>query len=330
MCRPRAKNPGDNMPAMRVKDYIVLSMVRYWCFIRYPRVSHRTFRRSGVAPNPARPVTDVDKFLWRKIFDHNPLFTMACDKLAAKNYALSKCPGLKTAKVLWSGDDPTMIPADLLSGSVVVKANHGSNWNVMVHNGEYDRAALRERASDWVGRQYGRSFGEWGYKNARRCLFVEGMLVEDGEPARTEYNFHVSGGQVGHVYVTRRREQGGNQWCCFDRDGRVFLEPADRNDRWVELDPPATFDRMRDSAETLAAPFDHMRCDFYELDGEIYFSELTTYPQSGKGLNDLRLVALLNANWDLRKSWFLTTRQTGWRKMYGVALRKWLDDGRLA
>lgn len=308
MWRPRAESLGDIMSATRVRDRIILSMVRYWCFIRYPRVSHRTFRRSGVAPNPARPVTDVDKFLWRKIFDHNPLFTMACDKLAAKKYALSKCPGLKTAEVLWIGDDPSEIPADMLAGSVVVKANHGSSWNVMVHKGAVDRAALRERASNWVGRQYGRSFGEWGYKNARRCLFVEEMLVEDGEPARSEFKFHVSGGRTGYVYVTRRGEQGSNQWCCLDRDGRVFQDPIDRDDRWTELDPPASFDRMCDFAETLAAPFDHMRCDFYELDGEIYFSELTTYPQSGKGLNDPRLVELRNANWDLRKSWFLTTR----------------------
>ena len=316
---------GDAVLAMPMTDRAILSLVRLWCFLRYPRVCSRTFRRSRVLPDPARPSSDVDKFLWRKLFDHNPLFTIACDKLAAKKHALSICPDLRTARVLWVGTDPALIPADLLAGSVVVKASHGSRWNVMVHNGKVDRAAMCQRARRWMRRRYGRSFGEWGYRNATRALFVEEMLLEAGQPVRTEYKFHVSAGRTRFVFISQRNEQESDRWCCLERDGRALRAPPDAHDGWAAIGPPASFERMRGFAETLAAPFDHMRCDFYELDRDVFFSELTVYPLSGQGVVDPRLTELRNSAWDLRKSWFLTRRQTGWRGLYAAALRRWLD-----
>lgn len=276
-------------------------------------------------PNPALPVTDVDKFLWRKIFDRNPLFTMACDKLAAKKYALTVCPELKTAEVLWTGRDPVTIPDRLLTGSVVVKANHASRWNIMIHNSEVDREAMNNLAASWVKRTYGRAFGEWGYKNAAHCLLVEKMLLDEGRPIKTEYKFHVSGGRTAYVFVSVKQDGGEEATCYFDRDGR-FSSLPDRSDSRPLVVLPACFLRMRDIAERLAKPFDYMRCDFYELNGDIFFSELTAYPLSGQGGSNPKLRELRNTGWDLRKSWFLTKPQTGWRKVYARVLREWLEE----
>jgi hypothetical protein len=313
------------MDARRIADRAILALARFWCFFTFPRVWLRTFRRSRAWPNPAAPVSDVDKSLWRKIFDHNPLFVTACDKLAAKRYAQSVCPELRTAEVLWIGSDTDLIPVDVLAGNVVVKANHGSRWNIMIQDGKVDRDAMRERTQSWLKRHYGRAFGEWAYKDASRCLFVEEMLLEDGQPITSEYKFHVAGGRTAYVYATRRNKEGKEEKCCFEPDGSVCPRPDNDDDAWAVMTPPPVFDRMRGIAERLAAPFDYMRCDLYELDGEIFFSELTTYPLSGQGGTNPHARALHNSRWDLRKSWFLTTPQTGWRKAYAAALRRWLD-----
>lgn len=306
-------------------DRYVLALVRCWCFVRYPRTCARTFRRSRVLPDPATPVSDVDKFLWRKIFDHNPVFTTACDKLAAKAHALSVCPELKTAAVLWTGVDPGSMPEKVLAGDVVVKANHGSRWNFMIRRGEVDRAALFRQASAWMRRRYGRAFGEWAYKDVRRCILVEEMLLEDGEPVRTEYKFHVSGGRTAYAYVTRRNGDGVDRWCCLERNGQIIPPPGDCKEGWEEIGLPTSFNRMREIAEILAAPFDHIRVDLYEINGDIFFSELTVYPLSGQRLANSYLAELRNSGWDLRKSWFLTSEQTGWHKHFADALRRWLE-----
>ncbi|WP_181169147.1 ATP-grasp fold amidoligase family protein [Mesorhizobium sp. B2-4-14] len=285
----------------------------------------RTFNHSGMLPHPARPSTYVDKFLWRKIFDHNPFFATACDKLASKAYALSTCPELRSAKVLWSGRNAREIPAELLAGDVVVKANHGCRWNIMIRNGRVDKAKLTRRTSRWMRRRYGRKFGEWGYKGAERKVFVEEMLLEDGQPIRLEYKFHVSNGTTAYVYAARRDEHGNEQKCHFDRDGIYAPPPDGSGKQWVLIDLPASFVRMRAIAETLTAIFDHMRCDFYEKNGDIFFSEFSVYPLSGKGIINTRLRDLCGENWDLRQSWFLTTPQRGWRRLYAAALRRWLE-----
>ncbi|WP_224544206.1 ATP-grasp fold amidoligase family protein [Mesorhizobium sp. CA16] len=306
-------------------DRAVLAATLAWCLLRHPLIWKRTYDHSGVFPDPARPRSYVDKFLWRKIFDHNPVYATACDKLASKDYALSTCPELKTAKVLWSGRDATQIPPALLAGNVVVKANHGCRWNMMIRNGEVDRPKLRRRTARWMRNRYGRKFGEWAYKGARRLIFVEEMLLEDDVPVPLEYKFHISNGKTAYVYAAQRDRWGNELKSHFDRDGNHAPVPPGSGSQWVKIDLPPSFLRMREIAERLTAPFDHMRCDFYEIDGEIYFSEFSVYPLSGKGIINTKLRDLACDSWDIRQAWFLSTPQRGWRKVYAAALLRWLD-----
>jgi hypothetical protein len=321
----RLLRPTIRMSTIRIMDRTILTLVRYWVLLRYYHICRWTTLHVGKC-DPAMPASDLDKFLWRKIFDHNPLFTTACDKLAAKDYALSVCPELKTAKVLWVGSDPDQIPTQVLSGNVVIKANCSSGSNIMVYDGKVDRAALREMTRVWLEHSYGQEKGEWGYKNGRRCLFVEAMLLEDGQLVRQEYKFHVSGRRVAYVFVTRR-EDSGKHFCHLGRDGGLVPFQQDGASTGGEINVPATFDRLVATAERLAASFDYMRCDLYERDGEIFFSELTPYPQSGFSTGIPYLDNLRNSQWDLRKSWFLTNPQRGWRRAYSAALHRWLDGG---
>ncbi|WP_217578573.1 ATP-grasp fold amidoligase family protein [Mesorhizobium sp. GbtcB19] len=306
-------------------DRAILAATMAWCLLRYPVIWKRTYDHSGVFPDPARPASYVDKFLWRKIFDHNPLYVTACDKLASKQYALSVCPELKTAKVLWSGRDAKEIPPALLTGNVVVKANHGCRWNMMIRDGEVDRAKLLRRTARWMRNRYGRKFGEWAYKGARQLIFVEEMLIRDDVPVPLEYKFHISNGKTAYVYAARRDGQGNELKSHFDRDGNYAPVPPGSGSQWVKIDLPPSFLQMREIAERLTAPFDHMRCDFYEIDGEIYFSEFSVYPLSGKGIINTRLRDLAGDSWDIRQSWFVSTPQRGWRKFYAAALLRWLD-----
>jgi hypothetical protein len=214
----------------------------------------------------------------------------------------------------------------VLAGDVVVKSNHGSGRYVMVRNGRVERAALRQKASQWMTRGYGVGRGEWAYKDVVRRVFVERMLTENGGPIQTEYKFHVSGGRIAYVLAKQGTDEATARNFYLDRDGRVDAPARDAGKTQRNFSPPACFRRMCAIAETLAEPFDFMRCDLYDQDGEIYLSEFTVYPLSGKGGNNPRLRELRNAAWDLRKSWFLAAPQSGWRKAYAVALRRWLDE----
>ena len=50
-----------------------------------------------------------------------------------------------------------------------------------------------------------------------------------------------------------------------------------------KLEKPVNFERMKELAKVLAWNIPHVRVDFYESDGRVYFGELTFYPVSGWG-----------------------------------------------
>ncbi len=46
---------------------------------------------------------------------------------------------------------------------------------------------------------------------------------------------------------------------------------------------PQTFEKMKETAGILAKKMKFVRIDFYEIDGKMYFGEITFYPASGFG-----------------------------------------------
>ncbi len=311
----------------RLSDWLLLLAVRYYCLVRHPVIMAHAISANGYFPNPSKPRLIGDKFLWRKLFDRNPLFAVACDKLASKKYVIDQFPELNTAKVLWTGTDPDEIPDDLLGGDMVFKANHGSGWNLLIRKGEAtDNARLHERARFWLARQYGRRMGEWGYSRSARKLIVEEMLMDNGRPVQSEYKFHVSGGRVAYVYTSTGGSGDSQHYVVLDRHGKAFKPTPDGQGCEIPYTLPEQFAQMVLVAEKLSAPFDFARVDLYDLQGQIYFSEITIYPLSGAGnIRVKHLTTLRNEMWDIRNSWFFTTPQSGWRRLYRAALKRSLD-----
>ena len=68
----------------------------------------------------------------------------------------------------------------------------------------------------------------------------------------------------------------------FDRDfnlmpfRRTDYQPIDKN-----IEPPKSFKRMIEIAERLSDGFPHVRVDFYDVNGEVVFGEMTFYNSCG-------------------------------------------------
>ena len=312
-------------PHLSVRDRSILLLANIACYLRHPVIVMYSVRRSRTWLRPATPRTILEKFIWRKLFDRNPLFKTACDKIAAKEYALTRCPELKTADIRWLGTDPESIPFELLDGTTVLKANHGSGWNLLQPH-KLTRNEIVHRARRWMNTRYGRTKGEWGYANVPRRILVEDAVLEDGELTQTEYKFHVCCGTTAYVFLKLRQTGTNNARFITDRDGNAYALDDSGCRPFKEFEPADSFYDMRRIAERLAEPFDFVRCDFYSMPGGIYFSELTVYPMSGHGNNGHpELVALRNSLWDIRKSWFLSTSHHGLTGLYAASLRLWLD-----
>jgi len=311
----------------------IIAALNVAIYLGKPRLIWRFRRKLGYWPNPAHPRLYNEKYLWRKLFDHDPLFVTVTDKLTLKNWVAANFPDIKTPKLIWEGDDPAAIPASVLSGNVVVKVNHGCKWNRLIFDGQYDRAEVEAVARGWLAKRMARKKAEWAYSQIVPRLFVEEMLTEQGGPIRHEYKCYVAAGQMMHAYVKVDRFGDRPQDVVLDQEGHYRIMAIDLGTVTVPMDKPLYWERIVAAAKRLGAGFDLVRCDLYEKEGEIWVSEMTLYSVSGlTWVDDEQMMDRLGREWDIRKSWFMRAAHKSWRERYRVALRQAIeaDDARPA
>ncbi len=245
---------------------------------------------------PGRPPrTFTEKVNWRVVHDRRPLIGQLGDKLAMKAYAAEVLPALSIPRVLWTGTDVAGLADADLPDRWVLKSNHGT-MRVHIGTGRPDVAALRRLTADWLGEPLYPTRGEWVYRRARRLLLVEEFLgTPESVPA--DHKFLVFDGRVRLVQVDtgrfgdHRRRLYTPDWTPVDVDEAVAAGPV--------TGPPETLGDMTKVAEALGAAFDFVRVDLYEVDGEVWFGELTPYPGGGLDRFDPALDVVLGSYWRL-------------------------------
>ncbi|HSO47666.1 MAG TPA: ATP-grasp fold amidoligase family protein [Rhizobiaceae bacterium] len=310
-----------------VRTFLVFALTNAAVYVLHPRLVRKFRKKTGCFPDVAFPRTIQEKFLWRKVFDHNPLFVRLSDKLAAKGYIAAVCPELHIPEVLWRGASPADIPEVMLGCRGVLKSSHGSGQLVFLPVAPQDRSRAIADAAIWLGAAYGQRKGEWAYRDLERQIFIEELIrtPDDGYP--TEYMVHVCDGKAVWVLCMRGRFGPAPVATYFNRDGAIIEEPDRSHFRVEDIAPGPLFSEAIRLAERLAARIDYARCDFYELAGMLHAGEITVYTASGfPGVKNSAILEPWAAYWNLQRSWFLSARQTGWWRIYAHCLANALKE----
>jgi hypothetical protein len=228
------------------------------------------------------PVTFNEKVNWRILKDRREILAWTCDKLAMKEYVT----GLQRAhlpiqvpRTLWSGTDVRELENIELPEHWVLKPNHQSGV-VFFGHGQPDISGLQVESQGWLRSTQGANLHEWAYLKARPVLLAEELVGAPGSPP-PDYKFYVFAGEVAFIEVHSDRFTDHRlRWYRPDWTplqvtyGESKLAPA-------EPMPPSNFAEMIVIAGELGRSFDFMRVDLYNVDGKIFFGELTPYPASG-------------------------------------------------
>ncbi len=235
------------------------------------RVATTFLWRHGQLPRLARPQTYNEWVQWRKLNDRDADLALLTDKLHAKAMAASLVDPAIVIATLWHGALlPDVAPWPM---PFVVKANHGCGQFVVVRDLEDWRLAQRV-APHWLRTTYGQWLDEWHYRAARRLLLVEPFIgPRAGLPL--DYKVFVFGGRAEFVQVHLDR-LANHRWIQFDRHWRQVSRITADN-----IAPPRCLAEMLDAAERIAAGRDHLRVDFYEHEGRLWFGEICLFPGSG-------------------------------------------------
>ena len=272
------------------------------------------FRRFKRLPNLAQPQTFNEKLNWRKLNEPDPLFTIAADKIASKQWVKSVCPQVMVPQTLWQGTDFLSLDVNALPSKYVIKGNHGSRMNLFYpadnRPGQLfpdiqDLERIREK---WFKHDQYATLGEWGYKHINKQVFVEEFLDFKGT-VPDDYKMFVYHGKVEFIQLDTGRFNGHHRnmydanWTDLNID---FSHPR----KQPSPPKPDCFDTMIKAAEQIGQYFTFVRVDFYQLDGQVYFGELTIYPGAGYEVFERRKGASTDIDLLLGKPWDITQTPT--------------------
>jgi hypothetical protein len=235
--------------------------------------------RHGYFPNLRQPRLFNEWVQWRKLKDRDLGLALLTDKLAAKLLVSEVLGGEFVIPTLWHGDQLPRTPPWPMP--FIVKANHGCQQFVVVRCYK-DWQHARRKAPKWLLSAYGKWLDEWHYGRARRTLLVE-PFVGPSAGLPIDYKVFVFGGVARFIQVHVGRGQD-HRWTQFDRDWRRVSDGPDH------LVAPTKLGEMLKAAEAVAGCRDHLRVDFYEVDGRLWFGETCLFP--GSGLDRFAPVAL--------------------------------------
>ena len=256
--------------------YLVLSDRRY--------LRKRFKQRLGRELNLANPTLYNDKLQWLKLHWHDPLAPSLVDKYSVREYVSEKIGEEFLNNLIAVYDRPEEIDFDRLPDSFVLKATHGSGWNIICcDKAVLDRQLARKKLRRWLRRNAYANGRSWVYKNIKPRIVCEEYLQDRKTGDLRDYKIFCFSGRPFLIqvdfsrFVNHRRNLYSPSWDLMTAQ---FQYPSSPN---VELEKPPQLQDMLSLAAQLAEPFPHCRVDFYIVDERIIFGELTFFPESGFG-----------------------------------------------
>lgn len=231
------------------------------------------------------PQTFNEKIQWLKLYDRKPIYTTMVDKIAAKSYVaaiLGKQYIIPTLGVWDNFDD---IDFDKLPNQFVLKCNHDSGGLVIVRNkSELNLEMAKTKIERCLKKNYFYVGREWPYKNVKPQIFAEKYL-ETSPLGIRDYKFFNFNGLSKFMYVSEGLEDHKTaRISFFDFEGHQLpFKRLDYRPFEGDCNLPENFEKMHSLSDKLAQQIGNafVRTDFYSINDNIYFSEITFSPCSG-------------------------------------------------
>jgi hypothetical protein len=242
----------------------------------------------GYKLNLKRPRTFNEKINWLKIHDRNPKYTKLVDKIEVKQY-VAGIIGIKyIIPTLGVWDKPEDINFDVLPNQFVLKTNHlsgGPSIVICKDKAKFDFSEARRKMSIAMKDEHYTPFREWPYKNVEPRIFAEKYMVDESGYELKDYKFFCFNGEPKFLKVDFNR-QFDHHANYYDLKWNMlpFGEKVCPLKKEVMINEPIGFNKMVGLARILAHNIPFLRVDLYNINGRIYFGELTFSPAAGLGI----------------------------------------------
>ncbi len=231
------------------------------------------------------PQRYTEKLQWYKLYYRNALMPICVDKYQVRRYIESK--GLSDILVKLYGvyDKAEDIPFDNLPEKFVLKTSNGSGTNIICKNkSKLSRNEVIEKVNRFLKQSSASAGREWAYAQGTPKIIIEELLEDftNSDGSISDYKHLCFNGKPEYIVldVDRFTKHKRNIYDINWSDLHVASDcPCIEEGRKIEK--PANYERMIEIAKILSEDFPAVRVDLYNINGRIYFGELTFFPWSG-------------------------------------------------
>ena len=231
-----------------------------------------------------RPKSFCEKANWLKLYYYDPLVCTCADKVAVRRYVSEKVGDSYLVPLLAVYDSAEAVDFAALPDRFAMKVNWGSGQNIIcADKSKLDAGRSRRLLDCWMRREENHYFDglEWGYRDIVPRIVVEEFLEDAGD--LPDYKFYCFNGKPRVVAIVRGRNSSSPTATFYDESYRKLPMTMQG---WKILDGdvarPRQWEQMLAAAATLAAPFPHVRVDFYvPADGVLRVGEMTFWSSNG-------------------------------------------------
>jgi hypothetical protein len=223
-----------------------------------------------------------DQIRWMMLFSQDRILPNLCDKLAVRQWVREKAGEAILVPLIASGNLQTVF-LSIPGKTGVLKCTHDSGSAMIIRNPQKDEIArLQEKFEVALSKKYGIGKGEWPYGLVRPNLIFEELLPgTQTDISPPDIKVHCVSGEPRAYQVIANRHS--------IPEGAIFLPSGER----LEFDTSSTRQALNDFpigeviqkaepiARLLSEGLGYVRVDLYLSEGNIFFGELTFFPESG-------------------------------------------------
>ena len=244
--------------------------------------------KMGFWPDFKHPMRFTEKLQLYKMKYRNPVMHQCVDKYEVRKYIESKGWGSILNELYGVYDSSNEIDFNELPRKFVLKTTTGGGGqNVIIVTDKYtcDLNELKKRLAKWesannLGALAGR---EWAYQNCKSRIIAERLLENSTGSTLVDYKFFCFNGELKYLYVISDRKPGEYALLgIYDINfNKLPIYRCDEHRAKKAVPKPQNYEIMVEIARKLSEEFPQVRVDLYNIDGKIYFGELTFYDGSG-------------------------------------------------
>lgn len=234
----------------------------------------------GHALNWENPTLYTEKMQWEKLYNKDPMKVTLTDKYLVREWVKEKIGEEYLIPLIGVWYKFSDIPFKSLPSQFVLKTNHGTGTNIIIKDkSKCNWRDAKRKIEDWMKMDFAyTNLFEMHYSQIDRKIIAE-KYIESETGDLQDYKFLCFGGVPKFCWVDLGR---------YTKHTRTVFDMSWQKQPWTQakstvdnIAKPKNFEKMVEIVTKLCEGFSQVRVDLYNVDGKIYFGEITFTNGSG-------------------------------------------------